>query len=81
MTDTPQPSPKPARRRACPECGKPAVAEFRPFCSRRCGDLDLGKWLVGAYRIPAVEPPDGAGEEAGAAGAEETDGARDRSRD
>ena len=37
---------------SCPICGKPVVAEFRPFCSRRCADVDLGKWLTGAYALP-----------------------------
>ncbi len=40
---------------ACPVCGKPVVAEFRPFCSRRCADIDLHKWLSGRYAIPAAE--------------------------
>lgn len=40
-------------------CGKPAADGFSPFCSRRCSDRDLGNWLEGNYRIPAVEPPDG----------------------
>jgi endogenous inhibitor of DNA gyrase (YacG/DUF329 family) len=39
----------------CPICGRKTVAEFRPFCSRRCADVDLGRWLTGSYRIPAVE--------------------------
>jgi endogenous inhibitor of DNA gyrase (YacG/DUF329 family) len=38
----------------CPICGKPTVDELRPFCSRRCADVDLGRWLTGQYRIPAV---------------------------
>jgi endogenous inhibitor of DNA gyrase (YacG/DUF329 family) len=38
---------------SCPICGKPAVAEYRPFCSRRCADVDLGRWLTESYRIPA----------------------------
>ena len=42
----------------CPVCQKPAVAAHKPFCSPRCQDLDLGKWLNGSYAIPAVEPPD-----------------------
>ena len=41
--------------RRCPICGKPALAETRPFCSRRCADVDLSRWLGGAYRIP-VDP-------------------------
>ena len=44
----------------CPVCGKPAAGKssnrFAPFCSRRCADLDLGKWLKGSYAIPC--PPD-----------------------
>ena len=39
----------------CTICGKPAVARFRPFCSNRCADRDLGHWLDGDYRIPAVD--------------------------
>ena len=39
-------------------CGKPAVEPYAPFCSGACADLDLGLWFRGAYRIPAVEPPD-----------------------
>lgn len=37
----------------CPICGKPATPEYRPFCSRRCADVDLGRWLTEGYRIPA----------------------------
>ena len=40
---------------SCPICGKPAEAEYRPFCSRRCADVDLGRWLTGGYAIPAAE--------------------------
>ena len=35
----------------CPICGKPTLAESRPFCSRRCADVDLARWLGGGYRI------------------------------
>ena len=42
----------------CPICDKPETARYRPFCSRRCADVDLGRWLDGVYRLPAVEPPD-----------------------
>ena len=31
------------------------VPEYRPFCSRRCADVDLGRWLTGGYAIPASE--------------------------
>jgi hypothetical protein len=37
--------------RPCPICGKPAEAEFRPFCSARCADVDLNRWLSGVYSI------------------------------
>jgi endogenous inhibitor of DNA gyrase (YacG/DUF329 family) len=43
---------------ACPICGKPSVQTYRPFCSKRCADVDLNRWLGGGYAIPAVEPPD-----------------------
>ena len=48
--------------RACPICGKPAQPLHRPFCSRRCADIDLGRWLKGVYRVPAEEPAEGAEE-------------------
>lgn len=38
---------------SCPMCGKPTAADYRPFCSRRCADVDLGRWLNESYRIPA----------------------------
>jgi len=42
----------------CANCGKPSAAEYTPFCSRRCADIDLGRWLNESYTIPAVDPPD-----------------------
>jgi len=39
----------------CPMCNKDPVTKYRPFCSNRCADLDLGKWLTGAYVIPAID--------------------------
>ena len=48
----------PARK--CPICGKPTVEEFKPFCSKRCADVDLNRWLTGSYVIPARDDePDG----------------------
>ncbi len=38
--------------RACPICGKPREARYDPFCSRRCADIDLHRWLKGSYVIP-----------------------------
>lgn len=43
---------------SCPICEKPADQRFRPFCSRRCADVDLGRWLTGGYAIPASPDPD-----------------------
>ncbi len=37
----------------CPICKKPASHQYRPFCSRRCADVDLGRWLTEGYAIPA----------------------------
>ncbi|MEO1018657.1 MAG: DNA gyrase inhibitor YacG [Pseudomonadota bacterium] len=42
----------------CPACGKPRLQAYRPFCSARCRDRDLAKWIDGAYAIPAVEQDD-----------------------
>jgi endogenous inhibitor of DNA gyrase (YacG/DUF329 family) len=39
----------------CPMCKRASEPDFRPFCSRRCADLDLQKWLTGAYAIPAAD--------------------------
>jgi uncharacterized protein len=43
---------------SCPICGKPTAADYRPFCSRRCADIDLGRWLTESYRIPADDIED-----------------------
>jgi endogenous inhibitor of DNA gyrase (YacG/DUF329 family) len=42
-----------SKGRKCAICGKPQEPAFRPFCSKRCADIDLGRWLGEAYRIPA----------------------------
>ncbi|HET6159471.1 MAG TPA: DNA gyrase inhibitor YacG [Dongiaceae bacterium] len=39
----------------CPICGKPADPKFKPFCSQRCRQVDLNRWLSGNYRIPGTE--------------------------
>jgi endogenous inhibitor of DNA gyrase (YacG/DUF329 family) len=41
-----------AKASACPICGKPPVEKFKPFCSARCADIDLNRWLKGTYAIP-----------------------------
>ena len=51
---------------ACPICSRPTELAYRPFCSRRCADVDLQRWLAGRYAIPAVEDeagPDREGDE------------------
>ncbi len=41
--------------RPCPICGRTSVHRWHPFCSRRCADIDLSRWLKGAYAIPVIE--------------------------
>lgn len=53
--------PRPVR---CPVCGKPAAEAVRPFCSPRCRQVDLGRWLTGAYAIPATDRPEDEPDEA-----------------
>ena len=47
---------------SCPICNKPTVEKFRPFCSKRCADVDLNRWLKGVYAAPVKpdEDEDGA---------------------
>ncbi|QPC42535.1 DNA gyrase inhibitor YacG [Kaustia mangrovi] len=50
---------KPVRlrpRRPCPICGQPSAQGYHPFCSARCADIDLHRWLGGRYRIETDEP-------------------------
>ncbi len=37
---------------SCPICSKKTDPKYRPFCSKRCADVDLGRWLTGSYVIP-----------------------------
>ena len=41
----------------CPTCGKDVAQAYRPFCSKRCADIDLGRWLKESYRVPTDEGP------------------------
>ncbi|OYX08180.1 MAG: DNA gyrase inhibitor YacG [Rhizobiales bacterium 32-66-8] len=41
-----------ASLKPCAVCGKPAQPRYKPFCSPRCADIDLGRWLKGSYVIP-----------------------------
>lgn len=43
---------------SCPICSKATDPEYRPFCSKRCADVDLAKWLGGSYAIPSEDPDD-----------------------
>ena len=52
----------------CPICGKPADDAFRPFCSKRCADVDLNRWLSGVYAVPGKEEEDEDGRAATRAG-------------
>ena len=44
----------------CPICGRPADVVLRPFCSKRCADVDLHRWLSGNYRVPVEDEPEDA---------------------
>jgi len=46
----------------CPICGKPTDVSVRPFCSKRCADIDLNRWLSGVYAVPVREEEDEDGE-------------------
>ena len=48
--------------RTCPLCGKATDQAFRPFCSKRCADVDLNRWLSGVYAVPVREAEDEDGE-------------------
>jgi endogenous inhibitor of DNA gyrase (YacG/DUF329 family) len=47
--------PKPAKVPSCAICGRPVEPQYRPFCSRRCADVDLSRWLSNRYAVAAVE--------------------------
>jgi len=56
----------------CPLCGKPMDAAFKPFCSKRCADIDLNRWLSGVYAVPVKETDDEDGGRVADDDAEET---------
>jgi endogenous inhibitor of DNA gyrase (YacG/DUF329 family) len=41
----------------CARCGQPVLARYRPFCSQRCAEIDLGSWFTERYRVPTNETP------------------------
>jgi uncharacterized protein len=55
-------APKSSSSAKCPICGRASDAQYRPFCSRRCADVDLSRWLSGGYAIPVREDDDEDGE-------------------
>ena len=46
---------EPGDKIRCAVCARPVDDRYRPFCSRRCADVDLQRWLTGRYAVPAVE--------------------------
>ncbi len=58
MSEPKEPAAPVIRLSRCPICSKPASEAVRPFCSKRCADVDLNRWLGGRYAIPAAEEPD-----------------------
>ncbi|WP_299205120.1 DNA gyrase inhibitor YacG [uncultured Tateyamaria sp.] len=43
----------------CPICSEDTAPEYRPFCSRRCADIDLARWMNGAYSVPSQREEEG----------------------
>lgn len=41
--------------KSCPLCGSPVTHRYRPFCSSRCADIDLSRWMGGAYAVPVIQ--------------------------
>ena len=62
---TPDESSTTPRGAPCPICGKPAMPGHRPFCSKRCRDIDLGRWLRDVYRVETEEGPEDATDDSG----------------
>jgi endogenous inhibitor of DNA gyrase (YacG/DUF329 family) len=54
----PEPPIRLRTRRPCPLCQQPSKQKYHPFCSARCADIDLHRWLGGQYAIPAADAPD-----------------------
>jgi endogenous inhibitor of DNA gyrase (YacG/DUF329 family) len=55
MIDTNSKLVVPVLGKKCPNCQRYATLEFHPFCTKRCSDVDLGRWLNGDYSIPGDE--------------------------
>jgi uncharacterized protein len=58
MTEAPPANDNSAIARKCPICSQPTQLRYKPFCSKRCADVDLNRWLTGKYAIPVEEGRD-----------------------
>lgn len=58
MIRTPAHSRTQAQSKNCPVCERPSAARYAPFCSKRCSDVDLGRWLNEDYAIPVSPEED-----------------------
>ena len=58
----PQDGPRKTSGRGCPICGGSPATRYRPFCSARCADIDLARWLNESYRVPGDDASDRPGE-------------------
>jgi endogenous inhibitor of DNA gyrase (YacG/DUF329 family) len=58
MPPEPKKGARAAKAKPCPICGKPATEASTPFCSERCRDVDLNRWLSGSYAIPGRKDAD-----------------------
>jgi endogenous inhibitor of DNA gyrase (YacG/DUF329 family) len=58
MPPEPKKGARPSKAKPCPICGKPASEASTPFCSERCRDVDLNRWLSGSYAIAGRKDAD-----------------------
>ncbi len=58
MTEDEKPAVVRVSAAKCVRCAQPVQPRYRPFCSQRCADIDLGSWFNGSYRVPTSEAPD-----------------------
>ena len=63
MSDGPDSISQEQAAKPCAICRKSSQLAYRPFCSKRCADIDLNRWLTGAYAVPVAEDDDEDGED------------------